>query len=132
MCPDGEVYHIHCGSDFGQGKKELMMIHDTTFQSCLSICDSMNLIQNRSDVGCTFYDEDSLFERPGTCWCVGNTTKIAHEAGHNVAIPQRRREKISYHKDRTTASSTQLVIIVLSAENYEWVYPVEEWVSDEI
>lgn len=90
MRPDGEVYRIHCGSDFGQGKKELMMIHDTTFQSCLSICDSMNLIQNRSDVGCTFYDEDSLFERAGTCWCVGNTTKIVHENGRNVAIPQRR------------------------------------------
>lgn len=24
-----------------------------------------------------------------------------------------------------------LVVIVLSAENHEWVYPVEEWVSDE-
>lgn len=89
-CPDGDkqivnagfngdyyLYRIHCNSDFksDESKDELASVNVPSFDKCLYLCNSMNYLQGRSDVGVTYYATDEWEQDPGACWCLGGTEK---------------------------------------------------------
>jgi hypothetical protein len=86
---NAQKYLIHCDYDFIGDKSILMMLPNMTLHDCLYVCDSMNSIQQRNDVGSTFYDQSATVQLPGNCWCVGNATQTARAPGRVAAIPQR-------------------------------------------
>ncbi|KAJ5549307.1 hypothetical protein N7513_006541 [Penicillium frequentans] len=86
---NAQKYLIHCDYDFMGDKSILMMLPNMTLHDCLYACDSMNAIQQRDDIGSTFYDQDTLVQQPGNCWCVGNATQTTRAPGRVAAIPQK-------------------------------------------
>ncbi|KAL4936398.1 hypothetical protein BDV06DRAFT_205132 [Aspergillus oleicola] len=83
-------YRIHCDSDFGgDGKLTLASTVLTSFDDCLSLCNTMNWFQDRTDVGCTFNVAGTGDQTPGTCWCLGggDDVKVTSNVGNDMAIP---------------------------------------------
>lgn len=59
-----------------------------TLDQCLSICNTMNYFQSRSDVGCTYNFQGTGSQAPGTCWCLGGKNKtIVSDVGNVIAVP---------------------------------------------
>lgn len=86
---NAQKYLIHCDYDFMGDKSILMLLPNMTLHDCLYVCDSMNSIQQRNDIGSTFYDQDTKIQLPGNCWCVGNATQTVRAPGRVAAIPQK-------------------------------------------
>ncbi|KAL4790976.1 hypothetical protein BDV19DRAFT_393588 [Aspergillus venezuelensis] len=82
-------YRIHCDADFGgDGKLTLSSTVLTSFDDCLSLCNTMNWFQDRTDVGCTFNVAGTGQQTPGTCWCLGGTdVEVTSNVGNDMAIP---------------------------------------------
>ncbi|KAL4953879.1 hypothetical protein BDW69DRAFT_164373 [Aspergillus filifer] len=82
-------YRIHCDADFGgDGKLTLASTVLTSFDDCLSLCNTMNYFQDRTDVGCTFNVAGTGQQTPGTCWCLGGTdVEVTSNVGNDMAIP---------------------------------------------
>lgn len=86
---NAQRYLVQCDYDFMGDKSILMMLPNMTLHDCLYVCDSMNSIQQRNDIGSTFYDQNAKLQQPGNCWCVGNATQTFRAPGRVAAIPQK-------------------------------------------
>ncbi|OJJ42416.1 hypothetical protein ASPZODRAFT_20533 [Penicilliopsis zonata CBS 506.65] len=83
------TYRILCNHDFsGSGKETLASVVLSSFDDCLSLCNTMNYFQSRTDVGCTYNVEGTGGQTPGTCWCLGGSNKtIVINEGNDIAAP---------------------------------------------
>jgi hypothetical protein len=81
-------FRILCDSDFtGKGKETLASTIMSSFYDCLGLCNSMNNLQSRSDVGCTYNREGTGSQSPGTCWCLGGEKTTTSNEGNDAAVP---------------------------------------------
>ncbi|KAI2785242.1 hypothetical protein F4815DRAFT_451952 [Daldinia loculata] len=79
-------YKIACDSDLtGTGLASLVV---NSLEECLALCDSLNWVQKRSDVGCVWNEKGVVGQVAGTCWCKGgDNIKATSLAGIVVASP---------------------------------------------
>ncbi|KAL4878769.1 hypothetical protein BJY04DRAFT_220835 [Aspergillus karnatakaensis] len=82
-------YRIHCDSDFAtSGKQTLSSVVLASFNECLSLCNTMNYFQDRTDIGCTYNVAGAGTQTPGTCWCLaGEGLTVVENVGNEVAVP---------------------------------------------
>ncbi|GAB1319812.1 hypothetical protein MFIFM68171_10022 [Madurella fahalii] len=60
-----------------------------TWDDCLNLCNTMNYVQDRRDVGCTWNVLGTGSQTSGTCWCLGGVAKkLVTNIGNVAAVPQ--------------------------------------------
>jgi hypothetical protein len=84
-------YLILCDMDFGSGKTDLSELVMETWDECLTLCNTMNYRQVRTDVGPSWNFGGSGQggpQTPGTCWCLGGANKkVVPNKGSVVGVP---------------------------------------------
>ncbi len=58
------------------------------WDACLTLCDTMNYFQKRTDVGATWNVAGTGQQTPGTCWCFGGPMVVVKNVGNVVGIPE--------------------------------------------
>lgn len=81
-------YRIACDSDFN-GQDTLSSFVAATWDACLTLCNTMNYFQARTDVAATWNVAGTGQQTPGTCWCLGGKGKtVVRNVGNVVAVPE--------------------------------------------
>lgn len=79
-------YKVYCDSDLTGS--DLATLVTESLDDCLLLCDSMNWLQNRKDVGSVFNEAGTHAQAPGTCWCKGGDgISVKSNPGIAVASP---------------------------------------------
>ncbi|KAI0115038.1 hypothetical protein F4814DRAFT_418019 [Daldinia grandis] len=79
-------YKISCNSDLTGTNLASLVVN--SLEECLALCDSLNWVQRRSDVGCVWNEKGVVGQVAGTCWCKGgDNIKATSLAGIVVASP---------------------------------------------
>ena len=77
-----------CDSDFNN-KDTLSSFVAATWNECLTLCNTMNYFQSRTDVAVTWNVAGTGQQTPGTCWCLGGKEKtVVKNVGNIVAVPE--------------------------------------------
>ncbi|KAL7622409.1 hypothetical protein AAE478_007914 [Parahypoxylon ruwenzoriense] len=80
-------YKVYCDSDLTGNN--LASLVTRSLEECLSMCDSINFFQNRSDVGSVYNEAGTGTQTPGTCWCKGGDgIQVTSNLGNVVASPE--------------------------------------------
>ncbi|KAI0850935.1 hypothetical protein F5Y00DRAFT_268014 [Daldinia vernicosa] len=79
-------YKISCDSDLTGTTLASLVVN--SLEECLALCDSLNWVQKRSDVGCVWNEKGVVGQVAGTCWCKGgDNIKATSLSGIVVASP---------------------------------------------
>ncbi|OTB20256.1 hypothetical protein K445DRAFT_362441 [Daldinia sp. EC12] len=83
---ENRSYVVHCNSDLTGANLASLVVN--SLEECLALCDSLNWVQKRRDVGCVWNEKGVVGQKAGTCWCKGgDDIQVTALTGIVVATP---------------------------------------------